>query len=137
VKGLLRLVAVLAVSTGAMGCAAQSEALMYEKASALTKLSSAAEAVLLYSDLPLATTDVEILRSATQGTPDLLREFDAYTLRVGRHHQGVVLLVCEANGGVALLEDASCTAKMDRHHWRDFPGGACAFTLQMPNACEP
>jgi hypothetical protein len=110
---------------------------MYEKASALTKLSSAVEAVVLYSSLPSATSDAEILRSATQGTPNLLREFDRYTVRIGRHHEGVVVLVCEANGGVALFEDASCTAKMDRHHWRDFRGGACAFTLQMPNACEP
>ena len=126
------------VLAGALGCAAQDDSRqMFATASALTKLSSSVEATVLFRNPPAALTDPELLRLATAGDPQLLRPFEPFTVRVLRHEQGVVLLVCRPDGGPALLEDASCTAKLDRHHWRDDPGARCEFTLKMPEVCAP
>ncbi|MEO8654219.1 MAG: hypothetical protein ABI409_08855, partial [Ramlibacter sp.] len=126
------------ILAGALGCAAQdSGQKMFATASALTKLSSSVEAVVLFRNPSAALTDRELLRLATAGDPQLLRAFEPFTVRVLRHEQGVVLLVCQPDGGPALLEDASCTAKLDRHHWRDDPGARCEFTLKMPEVCAP
>lgn len=133
---LLRLSLALMVLGAVSGCAAQKESEMYEKASALTKLSSAVEAVVLYKNLPPTLTDSEILSVATEGSPNLRQEFAAFTVRIAKHEQGVIVLVCTANAKAAILEDVSCTAKMDRHHWRDAANTACAFTLSVPEACS-
>jgi hypothetical protein len=42
--------------------------------------------------------------------------------------------VCDKQGG-ALFEDAACTAKLDRHHWRDSVTQACQFTLKPADIC--
>ena len=126
------------VFAGVLGCAAQDNSRqMFATASALTKLSSSVEATVLFRNPAATLTDSELLRLATAGDPELLQPFEPFTVRVLRHEQGVVLLVCQPNGGPALLEDASCTAKLDRHHWRDDPGARCEFTLKMPDVCAP
>jgi hypothetical protein len=116
---------------------AQDSRQMYATASALTKLSSAVEATVLFRNPSPTLTDRELLRLAAADNPELLRMFDPFTVRVLQHAQGVILLVCDANAGAALLEDASCTARLDRHHWRDDAGAPCEFTLKMPDVCAP
>lgn len=120
-----------------LGCAAHDDRLMYSTASALTKLSSAVEATVLYKNPSQLLSDEELLRLSAASDPQLLREFDPFTVRVAKHASGVILLVCKASSGTALLEDASCTARLDRHHWREASGQACEFTLKMPDVCAP
>lgn len=119
------------------GCAAQDERQMYAKASALTKLSAAVEATVLYRNSSADLTDQELLRLSTASDPALLQEFDTFILRVDRGTQAVTILVCGPDAGSALLEDASCTAKPDRHHWRDAPESPCSFTLKLHDVCTP
>lgn len=110
---------------------------MYARASALTKLSSAVEAVVVFRKPSPAMSDGELLRLSAADMPAVLQAFEPYDVRVLRHGEAVVLLVCEKAGGRAVLEDASCTARLDRHHWRDAPAAACEFTLRLPQACAP
>lgn len=126
------------VLAGAPSCTTQDNSRqMFATASALTKLSSSVEATTLFRNPAANLTDSELLRLATASDPELLRPFEPFTVRVRRHEQGVVLLVCQPNGGAALLEDASCTARLDRHHWRDDPSARGEFTLKMPDVCAP
>lgn len=115
---------------------AQDAQVMYAKASALTKLSSAVEAHVLYKQLPAQVSDNELLTIATSDNEALLGEFDGLEVRVQREPEGIVLLVCSRVTGTALLEDASCTAKLDAHHWRDARGASCEFTLKAATVCS-
>lgn len=114
---------------------AQDERVMYAKASALTKLSSAVEAYVLYKPLAAQIPDSELLELATSDDKVLLGEFDGFKIRIQREPEGVVLLVCSRVTDTALLEDASCTAKLDAHHWRDARGASCDFTIQATAVC--
>ena len=129
---------ILAIAILAAGCAAPSpDRQLFATASALTKLSSSVEATVLFRNPPPTASDAELLRLSTADNPELLRSFEPFTLRVLRHAQGVIVLVCDRAGRTALLEDASCTARLDRHHWRDAAGSPCDFTLKMPEVCAP
>lgn len=129
---------ILAVPILAAGCAAPPpDRQLFATASALTKLSSSVEATVLFRNPPPTATDRELLRLSTADNPELLRAFEPFSVRVLKHAQGVVVLVCDREGRTALLEDASCTARLDRHHWRDAAGAACDFTLKMPEVCTP
>lgn len=108
---------------------------MLIKASALTKLSATAESAVRYKDAPADLADRALLQWAASHDPALLLPFSAYTLKVLRRDRHAVVLVCTQDGAIALLEDAGCTAKLDRHRWRDAPGAVCAFTLEPGVVC--
>lgn len=108
---------------------------MLIKASALTKLSAAAESAVRYKNAPEDLTDRALLQWATTHDPALLAPFSAYTLKVLRQDHHAVVLVCTEDGTIALLEDAGCTAELDRHRWRDMPGAVCGFSIEPRVAC--
>ena len=108
---------------------------MLIQASALTKLSAAAESAVRYKDVPEDLTDRALLRWATSHDPALLAPFPAYTLKVLRQDRHAVVLVCTEDGTIALLEDAGCTAELDRHRWRDTPDAVCGFSIEPRVVC--
>lgn len=112
----------------------EDEQAMQTLGSALTKLSSAVDVTVAYEDLPEGISDQELLVQSTRHDPELLRRFDGYRLRVLHQDSYAVLLVCSETDGRALLEDATCTAPMDRHAWRE--ATSCEFTLRDPKLCE-
>ncbi len=134
-RGLL----VCAVVVATMGCASTgqspNEETMLIKASALTKLSAAAESAVRYKDAPEDLTDRALLQWATSHDPALLAPFSAYTLKVLRQGRHAVVLMCTEDGTIALLEDAGCTAELDRHRWRDTPGAVCGFSIEPRVVC--
>ena len=134
-RGLL-LCAAIALT---LGCASTGqspgEETMLIKASALTKLSAAAESAVRYKNAPVDLTDRVLLQWATSHDPALLAPFSAYTLKVLRQDRHALVLVCTEDGTIALLEDLGCTAALDRHRWRDAPGAACAFSIAPGVAC--
>lgn len=132
---LAKLLLVCTFAATLTSCAAQDERQMYAKASALTKLSAAVEATVLYKDPSPKLTDNQLLRLSTVGDSALLKEFNSFSLRVHKASNAVIVLVCNLDGTVALLEDASCTAKLDRHHWRDSVSSQCEFTLNAAETC--
>lgn len=134
-RGLLSCAVVVAT----LGCASvgqsPNEETMLIQASALTKLSAAAESAVRYKDAPEDLSDRALLQWATSHDPALLAPFPAYTLKVLRQDRHAVVLMCTEDGAIALLEDAGCTAKLDRHRWRDMPDAVCGFSLEPRIVC--
>jgi hypothetical protein len=107
---------------------------MYVKASALTKLSAAVESAVRYKNPPSDLGEQELLVFATRHDPALLENFRGYNVRVMRRERHSVVLVCNAAGTRALLEDAGCTGPMDRARWREQPQ-PCDFSIDPGRVC--
>jgi hypothetical protein len=133
----LAMVIVIALAGCATLAAGQtySEEEMMTAAAALTKVSAAAEANLRYGTPSDTLSDAEFLAQSVAHDPGLLRPVSAYQIKATRQGGNVAILVCSQDGTVALLEDAGCTAAMDRHRWRDDPRSPCAFTIDLALLC--
>jgi hypothetical protein len=112
-----------------------SEEQMMTAAAALTKVSAAAEANLRYGSPSDTLTDAEFLAQSVAHDPGLLKPISAYQVKATRQGGHVAILVCSEDGAIALLEDAGCTAAMDRHRWRDDPKSPCVFTIDLVQLC--
>lgn len=108
---------------------------MYIKASALTKLSASVEAAVRYDSPSEGITDEELLKLATEHDPSLLTPFAGLTLKVLTEDRHAIVLMCDQAQTRALLEDAGCTARMDKHSWED-QNKSCAFTLTPAETCS-
>lgn len=128
---------VLTLTTG--GCAyvtSSSDEEMYSLAAALTKLSNVVESAVAFKDPPEKLSERELLDFSAQHDPSLLRPFDRFTLHVLRQSGHAAVLVCTPEGGRALLEDAGCTARLERHWWKEVPQKPCALTLDLFAVCQ-
>ena len=112
-----------------------SEEEMMTAAAALTKVSAAAEANLRYGSASDTQSDAEFLAQSVAHDPGLLAPFSAYQIQAKRQGGHAAILICRTDGAIALLEDAGCTAAMDRHRWRDDPKGPCVFTVDLVQLC--
>nr|CBA28196.1 hypothetical protein Csp_A06070 [Curvibacter putative symbiont of Hydra magnipapillata] len=126
---------VAATSTVYLACSsAQEPQQMFDKASALTKLTAHVDAAVLYSPTGKSESDKTLLDKAFADNPTLKQQLGIDMLLLQRGEKGVVVLLCTEGGAKALLEDLSCTSGMDKHHWRDEPDRICAFSLN-PAGC--
>jgi len=134
-KTVYKIIAILAVGL-ATACATQPSAQeMNYLASALTKVSAAVDATARYRRPADGLSEAELLQLSTAHDPALMRPFDGLTVRVLRDGRDSAVLVCEAQGGKALLEDAGCTAKLDQHRWNSGSVDRCDFTLDVKLVC--
>lgn len=115
---------------------AQSEREMNDKASALTKLSAAVETTVRFRHPSPLLSEDQLLKLSTAHDPRLLTLFKDYSVRVLRDQRRAVVMLCTPDRDRALLEDAACTVKLDRHHWRTSPGLPCEFSLKAATACS-
>lgn len=106
---------------------------MYIKASALTKLSSAVEATVRYEQPSPNLTDDELLKLSVEADPAQLEPFAGYVLKVNRDFNHAIVLVCNSDGTQGMLEDAGCTAALDKHLWQQ--KASCEFTLSSDIVC--
>jgi len=100
----------------------------------MVNLSSAIDTY--FSDLAQAPTDSDaaILQNATRRDKRLLApEFESYLLRVQYQNPYAVLLLCSKDGKQAIMEDAGCTARLDRQVTRNAP---CEFSLHVSQGCK-
>jgi hypothetical protein len=137
-KIIPRFIATLAVFLVA-SCASNPDRIdteeMYVKASALTKLSAAVESTVRYKNPPSGLGEQELLDFATRHDPGLLENFKGYKVRVLRKERHSVVLICDARGAHALLEDAGCTGPMDRARWKERPE-PCEFSINPGSVCR-
>ena len=131
----LSLFAIILLVFGCVCAQAQSETEMNELGSALTKLSSAVEGTVHYKKEGLDLQDMALLTLATEHDPGLLKPFRGYTLRAETQNGHAVVLVCTPDGRVGVLEDTSCTARMDQHLWKVRPKLPCDYTLNLKEIC--
>jgi hypothetical protein len=108
---------------------------MFRLSSALVRLTSAVEAAVRYENVPADASDDAILALATNHDRSLLKPFERYRVRVQRQGRDAVVLVCGQKQPIRLLEDAGCSASMDRHHWKSATALPCEFTIDVVAAC--
>lgn len=108
---------------------------MLIKASALTKVAVATESAARYKDPSPDLSEREFIEFSTQHDPSLLEPFAGFTLRARWRDRRSIVLVCTADGKVRLLEDAGCTAELDKHHWRETES-ACEFSINVGEVCR-
>ncbi len=113
-----------------------SEAEMMNAAAALTKVSAAAEANLRYGSSADALSDPDFLAESVAHDPGLLISLTGYQIKSMRKDGYSAILLCTQDGASALLEDAGCTAALDRHRWRDDPDSSCTYSLDLKQLCS-
>lgn len=126
----------LSVSAGCTVSRAAEAEKMYVLGSALTKLSASVEATVRYENPPEGISDKELLDLSTKHDPGLMGPFADYTLRVSSQNGHAVVLVCDKDGKVGLLEDAGCSSEMDKHRWKETPPKPCEFTIMVRDVCQ-
>ena len=120
-----------------LGCASLPDAnQMNRVASSLTKLSAAVDAVVRYDDIPQDASDLAILSKVAASNPTLLDDFKGLQLKLIRSAEDSAVLVCDASGRNALLEDAGCTAKLDAHRWNTQSPSPCEPSLSLKQLCN-
>ena len=127
------LLAMVALITGCVSQASDEK--MKEKASALTKVSSALEAVVYFENPPDGLQDRALLEYATEHDPTLLEPFHDLILKAGYANRHGVVLVCDEQGHQALLQDLGCTAKLDEHYWQTADAEVCKVDLNATSKC--
>ncbi len=108
---------------------------MYALAPALTRLTSAVESAVRYKNAPPGLRDDALLEFATRHDRSLLEPLKRFRVLAKREGRDAVVLVCGRKQPVRLLEDAGCSAKLDRHHWRSPEPLPCEFTLDAAAIC--
>jgi hypothetical protein len=127
---------VLLASAGCTVSRAAEAEKMYVLGSALTKLSASVEATIRYEYPPEGIGDKELLALSTKHDPGLMEPFVDYILRVSQQDRHAVVLVCDKEGKVGLLEDAGCSSEMDKHLWKETPPRPCEFTITVRDVCQ-
>lgn len=134
----MRRYTVILLATAALlnGCASHADSEeMHEKASALTKVSSALEAAVYFNNPPDGLQDRALLEYATEHDPSLLEPFHDLALKAGYANSHGVVLVCDEQGQEALLQDLGCTAKLDDHFWQTANAERCEVDLHATAKC--
>ena len=131
-----QLIVVASLALSLVACASQpNEREMNYLASALTKVSAAVDATARHRRSADGLNEVQLLHAATAHDPALMKPFEGLTVRVLREGRDSAVLVCKADGGTPLLEDAGCTAKMDVHRWSQAANDRCEFTVNVKQVC--
>jgi hypothetical protein len=108
-----------------------------ERGQLSTKMVNLSSAVDTYfADLPEAPIDSDgnILQTATRHDPRLLPpELQGYVLKVQYQNPYAVLLLCSKDGKRTIMEDAGCSARLDRQVTQTAP---CEFTLHVTQNCR-
>jgi hypothetical protein len=100
----------------------------------MVNLSSAVDTY--FTDLSKAPSDSDatILQNATRHDERLLAsDFEPYLLKVKYLNPYAVLLLCSKDGTRAIMEDAGCSARLDRQVTNEAP---CEFTLLVNQGCQ-
>lgn len=125
------------LAVAVVGCASGPNAnQMNRVASSLTKLSAAVDAVVRYDHLPPDADDSAILKRVSAANPTLLDDFKGFQLKLTRSADDSAVLVCDASGRTALLEDAGCTAKLDAARWLTHLPSQCEPSLNLKQVCK-
>lgn len=99
----------------------------------MVNLSSAVNTYFSHLSTAPIESDAMILQKATRHDKRLLaREFEPYELKVQYQNQHAVLLLCSRDGTRAIMEDAGCSARLDRQVIHATP---CKFTLRVSRTC--
>ncbi len=121
---------------GCCQCRAYDRDEMMALGAAVTQLSTAVEGQVRYNkQLPPDIGGDELLALVKKNNSHILEPFKDYTVKVLVQDKHAVVLVCTKDGKTGLLEDAGCTAPLDKHLWEVEPKAPCEFTMKVNEAC--
>jgi hypothetical protein len=103
----------------------------------LLRLTSAVEGVCERPDVygfPLGGSGEELIRLAVGDDPSLLVPFDGLVVKAKCEKNHGIVLVCDSEGKMTLMEDAGCTIKID--HRAEEPVRACEFSIHIEAVCK-
>ncbi|MBL4615128.1 MAG: hypothetical protein JKY27_09680 [Magnetovibrio sp.] len=106
-------------------------------AAAQSKVSAAVHSAVRYKEPSPDLADSELLDFATAHNPNLLNAFKGYVLKARQDGRNSSVLLCDAQGQTALIEDAGCTSSLDQHIWKTQPGHACGYVIDLAAICPP
>jgi hypothetical protein len=99
----------------------------------MVNLSSAVDTYFAGKNEIQADSDATVLQKATSHDKRLLDPiFEPYLLKVQYQNPYAVLLLCSKDGKQAIMEDAGCSARLDRQIIQNLP---CEFTLHVSKGC--
>lgn len=122
--------------SGCCHCRAYDQEEMMPLAASLTKLSTAVEGYVRYKQLPADISGEELLDLVKKDNSRLIEQFQDFNVRVLAQDKHAIVLICTKDGKQGLLEDAGCTAPLDRHLWEAEPIVPCEFTLKASEVCK-
>jgi hypothetical protein len=103
-----------------------------ELISPLEKLTPAVQSFVRYPDPKHPVSDDQLLVEVYKQDAELARAFQHFQVLIRHDATNVILLICRTNKNVALLEDASWTAGVDKMHFRSNPPDPAVFTISLP-----
>jgi len=108
---------------------------MFIAAASLKRLAATVESSVRYKDIPAELKDYALLEKATENNPQLLKGFENFSLRAIAVNKHSIVLVCDAKGQQALIEDTGCTGEVDVLHWQGETPKPCDFTIDVNVVC--
>jgi len=115
------------------------EAKYYSLSSPLTQLSSYGEEYARSGNPTADLPESEFIARSAAHDAEILARFSGYELHVQRGSPYIGILICEKEGkkAYAVMEDYSCTAKLDKQLWKEAPHSVCKFTASIDVVCPP
>jgi len=127
---------VLAVIIAVTGCTPSGAADDEDHAVLANKaqyVASALEALVRLGDAPADADSAALVALVRAEKPEYVAPFDDRVRRLRQEGRLSSVLVCDAAGDKALVEDAGCTHETDARLWdRDVP---CTFQLDLAAVC--
>lgn len=130
-KLLSILVSVLVLVGCAQGAPYDDE-IMYDHASELKDIVQAVDGEVKFGANNGLSSDA-IIQKVREAHPNAFNSFAPYSLEFAISGDDAVVLMCDGN--VGLIEDAGCTAKVDRVLWIEPRLDSCRFELDTSQIC--
>lgn len=106
-------------------------------ADTLTKLSAPVHTTVRYKNPASELADRPLLEAAVAHNPRLLSALDGYVLKARQDEaKNSSVLLCDAKGEIAYVEDAGCTSKLDELIFNTHPNHPCDYVLDLTATCS-
>lgn len=133
---LVLLSAVTLLFASCLHAAQPDEEHMLGLADTLTKLSAPVHTTVRYKTPPPDLADRALLEAAVAHNPRLLSALDGYVLKARQdENKNSSVLLCDAQGEIAYVEDAGCTSALDQQIWQTHPNHPCTYVLDLAAVC--
>ncbi|HCN71835.1 MAG TPA: hypothetical protein DIS96_08980 [Pusillimonas sp.] len=129
---LLSILVCLFMLAGCAKSAPYDDEIMYDHASELKDIVQIVDGEVKFGANDGLSSDA-IIQKALKTRPNALDSFSPYSVEFAISGDDAVVLMCDGN--VGLIEDAGCTAKVERILWSNPEPDTCRFALDTSQMC--
>jgi len=83
---------------------------------------------------PVGGSGKELIRLAVEDDPSVPVSFEGLVVKAKCENNHAIVLVCDSEGKMTLMEDSGCTIKID--YRTEKPARACEFSIQVEAVCN-